>query len=276
MLNNTLALMRWQDIIDIILVAVLLYEIIKLLRDSSAGQVLKGIVVIIIATQIFGWLQLNVLYYLLSKTLQIGILALVILFQPELRRMLDSLGRRRLPSLFIQDRDFNENTLARSIALLVETAVYFSRTRTGALIAIERETKLGDIIKTGTAINSDISVELLKNIFYNKAPLHDGAVVIRDNRITAAGCVLPLSENKNLSRELGTRHRAGVGLSEISDAIVVIVSEETGSISVASGGLLKRYLSQEMLSALLTKELIIEKEEEKKLRKFMFWRKNKD
>lgn len=276
MLNNTLALMRWQDIIDIILVAVLLYEIIKLLRDSSAGQVLKGIVVIIIATQIFGWLQLNVLYYLLSKTLQIGILALVILFQPELRRMLDSLGRRRLPSLFIQDRDFNENTLARSIALLVETAVYFSRTRTGALIAIERETKLGDIIKTGTAINSDISVELLKNIFYNKAPLHDGAVVIRDNRITAAGCVLPLSENKNLSRELGTRHRAGVGLSEISDAIVIIVSEETGSISVASGGLLKRYLSQEMLSALLTKELIIEKEEEKKLRKFMFWRKNKD
>ena len=276
MLNNTLALMRWQDIIDIILVAVVLYEIIKLLRDSSAGQVLKGIVVIIIATQIFGWLQLNVLYYLLSKTLQIGILALVILFQPELRRMLDSLGRRRLPSLFIQDRDFNENTLARSIALLVETAVYFSRTRTGALIAIERETKLGDIIKTGTAINSDISVELLKNIFYNKAPLHDGAVVIRDNRITAAGCVLPLSENKNLSRELGTRHRAGVGLSEISDAIVVIVSEETGSISVASGGLLKRYLSQEMLSALLTKELIIEKEEEKKLRKFMFWRKNKD
>jgi diadenylate cyclase len=275
MLHNSLAIMRWQDIIDIILVAFILYRIIKLLRDSSAGQVLKGIIVIIIATQVVGWLQLNVLYYLLSGALQIGILALVILFQPELRRMLDSVGRSRLPTLFNQDREFNENTITRSITLLVESSVYFSRTKTGALISIERDTKLGDIMKTGTMINADISVELLKNIFYNKAPLHDGAVIIRDGKIAAAGCVLPLSENKNLSRELGTRHRAGVGLSEKSDAIVIIVSEETGAISVASGGLLKRYLSQEMLSALLTKELIIEKQEEKKLKKFMFWKKKR-
>lgn len=274
-LENAIVLMRWQDIIDIILVAFVLYRIIKLLRDSSAGQVLKGVVVIIIATQVVGWLQLNVLYYLLSATLQIGILALVILFQPELRRMLDSVGRSRLPALFNQDRELSENTIMRTIAQLVETSVYFSRTKTGALIAIERNTRLGDIITHGTIIQADISTELLKNLFYNKAPLHDGAVIIRNGKIAAAGCVLPLSENKSLSRGLGTRHRAGVGLSETTDAIVIIVSEETGTISVASGGLLKRHLSKDTLSALLTKELVIEKADEKKLSKFMFWKKKK-
>lgn len=273
LLNNSLVLMRWQDIIDIILVSVILYKIIKLLRDSSAGQVLKGIIVIIIATQVVGWLQLNVLYYLLSTTLQIGILALVILFQPELRRMLDSVGRSRLPALFNQDKDFNENALIRSIAQLVETCVYFSRTRTGALIVIERDTRLGDIMKTGTPINADISIELLKNIFYNRAPLHDGAVIIRNGEIAAAGCVLPLSENKNLSRDIGTRHRAGVGVSETTDALAIIVSEETGAISIALGGLLKRHLSKETLTALLTKELIVKKSEEKKLKtRIMFWK----
>ena len=190
--------------------------------------------------------------------------------------MLDSVGRSRLPALFNQDKEFGENTLIRSIAQIVEACVFFSRTKTGALIVIERETRLGDIIKTGTPINADMSIELLKNIFYGKAPLHDGAVIIRNGKIAAAGCVLPLSQNKSLSRDLGTRHRAGVGVSEISDAIAIIVSEESGAISVASGGLLKRHLSTETLSAILTKELVVKKEEEKKLkRKIMFWKRKR-
>ncbi len=273
--RNTLGLLRWQDLIDIILVAYVIYKIFQLLRDSSAAQVIKGIFVIVIATQIVGWLQFNVLYYILSATLQIGILALVVLFQPELRRMLDSVGRSRLPQLFNQDRDQNVNAVVRSIAQIVDTCVYFSKTKTGALIVIERETKLGDIMKTGTLVNADISGELLKNIFYNRAPLHDGAVILRDGKIAAAGCTLPLSDNKHFNRELGTRHKAGVGISELTDALSVIVSEETGAISVASGGALKRNLSPDTLLAILNKELLTDATDEGKLEKLFFWKKTK-
>ena len=206
------------------LVAFIFYKLMKLLKDTSAGQVLKGIGIILIVYQICGWLQLNVIYYVLTATLQIGAIALIVLFQPELRRMLDSVGRSRLPTLFSAERIQPNNETLRTISQLVETCTYMSKTKTGALIVIERETKLGEIMKTGTIINADITSELLKNIFFNIAPLHDGAVIIRDNRIAAAGCFLPLSSNKNLRSELGTRHRAGVGISAARAAPVVAPS----------------------------------------------------
>lgn len=274
-IKNSIAWLRWQDVLDILLVAFIIYKLIQLLKDTSAGQVLKGIGVILIVYQICGWLQLNVIYYLLTATFQIGVIALIILFQPELRRMLDSVGRSRLPSLFTSERTQPNTETLRAISQLVETCTYMSKTKTGALIVIERETKLGEIMKTGTIIDADITSELLKNIFFNKAPLHDGAVIVRNNRIAAAGCFLPLSSNKNLSNELGTRHRAGVGISEASDALVLIVSEETGSVSIASGGLLKRHLSASTLTTILHNELIKDPEKEDKLRKFKFWKNRK-
>ena len=274
-IQNSIRWMRWQDIADMLLMAFLIYKGMQLLRDSSAGQVIKGILLIVVASQIFGWLQLNVIYYLLTATLQIGIIALVILFQPELRRMLDTVGRSKLPSFFKPERTQPNNDTLRTVAQLVETCGDMSRTKTGALIVIERETKLGEIMKTGTIVNADITSELLKNIFFNKAPLHDGAVVIRDNRVAAAGCFLPLSSNKNLSNELGTRHRAGVGISEVSDALVLIVSEETGSVSVASDGVLKRHLSSATLTTILNNELVHDAEKEEKLEKFKFWKRRK-
>lgn len=274
-IKNSIAWLRWQDMLDILLVAFIIYKLIYLLKDTSAGQVLKGIGVILIVYQICGWLQLNVIYYLLTATFQIGVIALIILFQPELRRMLDSVGRSRLPSMFSPDRAQPNTETLRAISQLVETCTYMSKTKTGALIVIERETKLGEIMKTGTIIDADITSELLKNIFFNKAPLHDGAVIVRNNRIAAAGCFLPLSSNKNLSNELGTRHRAGVGISEASDALVLIVSEETGSVSIASSGLLKRHLSASTLTTILHNELVKDLEKEDKLRKFKFWKNRK-
>jgi len=272
LLKNTISLMRWQDIVDIILIWYLFYKVMRIISGTSAGQVLKGVLVLIVALQVFELLQFNVLSYLLSSAMQIGILALTILFQPELRRMLDSLGRSRLPDFFSEGRESDANEQLRSLAHIVDACGYFSRSKTGALIVLERETKLGEVMKTGILINADLSREILKNIFYNKAPLHDGAVIIRDSKVAAAGCVLPLSSNTDLSPELGTRHRAGVGMSEVSDAVVIIVSEETGSVSVATGGLLKRHLSPETLKAILNKEMLSSEESKSRLEKFKFWR----
>lgn len=264
--------MRWQDIVDIILIWYLLYKVMRIISGTSAGQVLKGVLVLILALQIFKLLQFNVLSYLLSSAMQIGILALIILFQPELRRMLDSLGRSRFPDFFSDAYEGDTNEWLRTLANIVDACGYFSRNKVGALIVLERETKLGEVMKTGILLNADISGELLKNIFFNKAPLHDGAVIIRDRKVAAAGCVLPLSSNTYLSPALGTRHRAGVGMSEASDAVVIIVSEETGSISVAIGGQLKRHLSPETLKAVLNKEMLTGEERQSKLSKFKFWR----
>ncbi len=276
-IKNNLSVIRWwQDGLDILLVSILLYKLMQLIRESSAGQVLKGVLIFILATQLVGLFQLNMLYYLLSQTMQIGILALIVLFQPELRRMLDSVGRSRLPTLFNAEREGTSAETLRTIATIVDISDFMSKTKTGMLIVIERETKLGEYMKTGTILQAEISSELLKNIFYDKAPLHDGAVVIRNNKIAAAGCMLPLSSNKNLSRELGMRHRAGVGISETTDAVAVIVSEETGSISVAIGGMLKRHLSLDTMRTLLTKELIrTEDTPKKKLSLLKFWRTEK-
>lgn len=275
LLKNAIDLLRWQDIVDMLIIAILLYKILMFIRESSAAQVIKGIVGIIIATQILGLLQLKVSHFLFSSALQIGIIALIILFQPELRRMLDSVGRRRFSRIF-KKIDEQENALAlRSIALLTEAAEKLSETRTGALICIERQNRLGDIMKTGTLVNADISVELLTNIFYDKAPLHDGALIVKDWRIAAAGCRLPLSENKSISRDLGMRHRAGLGLSEVTDSFVLIVSEETGGITVAEGGILKRNLTPAMLNSLLKLEFVSESPEKQSISRFFSFKKSK-
>lgn len=189
--------------------------------------------------------------------------------------MLDSVGRRRFSKIF-KKIDEQENALAlRSIALLTEAAEKLSETRTGALICIERQNRLGDIMKTGTLVNADISVELLTNIFYDKAPLHDGALIVKDWRIAAAGCRLPLSENKSISRDLGMRHRAGLGLSEVTDSFVLIVSEETGGITVAEGGILKRNLTPAMLNSLLKLEFVSESPEKQSITRFFSFKKSK-
>ena len=256
---NILATMRVFDVIDILIVAYLIYEAIWLLRRTNSYNLTKGVVVLLLVwalAEIFG---LNMISSLLRKAVELGLIVLVILFQPELRRLLERMGRG-----FTTSRTLGGPTLESAIAQTVLACKEMSESKTGALIIFERNVKLNLIMGTGTVVNADVSAELLKNMFFNKAPLHDGAVIIREGRLAAAGCVLPLTQNTNLSKELGMRHRAGIGLSEQSDAVVVIVSEETGSISMAVDGMLKRHLSPGTLNKLLHSELIVE--EEKKSR----------
>lgn len=241
-----------MDVLDILIVAYLLYKVVRLIRDTTAERLLKGIIFLLIMTQISEWLSLNVINFILKNLMQLGFLAIIIVFQPELRKVLEEMGKNKLTSLFDHEA---EQTLAQtSIVQTVEACSSMSWAKIGALIVFEREDKLNEIIKTGTTVDAAISAELIKNVFYPKAPLHDGAVIVRNGRLVAAGCVLPLSDNPNLSRDLGTRHRAAVGMSERADALCLIVSEETGSISVASGGMLKRHLAPETLEKLLMKE----------------------
>lgn len=252
---QTFSLLKLSDYIDIIIVAILAYELIKFMKKSNSRRLLKGLLVIFVALQLSDWLQLHMIYYFLSNAMQVGILALIILFQPELRRVLEKFGgtsiRNRI-HLGMQDHQ------AMNMAILqtIEAVTDLSQSKTGALIIFEKFDSLEPIINTGTVINADVNAELLKNLFFNKAPLHDGAVVLTNARITAAGCILPLSANQNISKELGTRHRAGLGMSENYDSLSVIVSEETGAISLAQGGMLKRHLAAETLERLLIQELI--------------------
>lgn len=265
-----LAMFSIQDAIDIALVTFLVYKIIKLINKSNAGQVVKGIILLILAMQLAHLLQLRVISYLFVNTMQLGLLALVIVFQPELRKALQRVGRSRFPQFI--DREETGRALEKAIVQVVDACNAMSWARDGALIVFQRSIRLDDIVKTGTVLDGEPSSEFIKNIFYPKAPLHDGAVIIQEGRISSAGCVLPLSENSNLSKELGTRHRAGVGMSESSDAVVVIVSEETGSISVAIGGMLKRHLAPETLEKLLRNELLPKTDESKKTGFFNFWK----
>lgn len=259
-----------QDAIDIAIVAVLVYKLIKIINRSNAGQVVKGIVVLIVVMQLAEMCGLRMISFLLENTMQLGLLALVIVFQPELRRALQQMGRSRFPQF--TDREENSRIMEKAITQTVEACSAMSWARDGALIVFQRSIMLNDIVKTGTVLDGEPSAEFIKNIFYPKAPLHDGAVVIQKGRVAAAGCVLPLSTNTNLSKELGTRHRAGVGMSENSDAVVVIVSEETGSISVAIGGMLKRHLAPETLEKLLRNELMPKTDDSKKANLFTFWK----
>ncbi len=252
---NTMTLMRFSDILDILIVAFLIYEAIMLIRKTNSLRVARGILVLLLAFGVSEILELTMINMLLRKTVELGLIALVILFQPELRRLLERVGSGKLSNL-IYSGEAGILTMDSVITQTVLACSAMSKTKTGALIVFERTTGLNDPMSTGTIVNADVTSELLRNIFYEPAPLHDGAVIIRDGRLAAAGCMLPLSNNVNLSRDLGMRHRAGIGMSEHSDAVSVIVSEETGAISIAIDGLLKRHLSPEICEKILRSELI--------------------
>lgn len=251
-LNNILA-MNIFDLIDISIVAYIFYKIFMFIKDTRAEQVLKGIIFLLLATQLSSTFNLHTLYWLLANTLQIGILAAIIIFQPELRAGLEHIGRAQF-SFFSKGNSVDED-LPKNIEEIVEALYSLSRQKIGALIIMERKTKISDIISTGTEIDGDVSRQLLINIFIPNTPLHDGAVVIRDSKVKAAACFLPLTQSKDLSKDLGTRHRAGVGVSEVSDCITLIVSEETGEVSIAKSGKLYRNISKERMTNILQNNL---------------------
>lgn len=273
---QTLARMQWSDYLDIVVVAFLIYKLLPLIRTPSTMRIARAVVAVVVIAWLTNEMHLYTVSYILSQFLAVGLLAFVILFQPELRRMLDHIGNVSLTNLFTVNKPVQEMDVV--IDQTVMACEVMSRERIGALIVFAREQRLEEYFKTGTLIDGQVSEQLLRNIFFPKASLHDGAMIIRDGRVAAAGCVLPLSDSNRLSADLGTRHRAGVGMSEASDAVVVIVSEETGTISVAVGGMLKRHLAPQTLGRLLHKELCPDSPEEqkdKKLAQRLKRRKNK-
>ena len=250
---NYLSTIGIADILDILIVAYLVYRIILLIQRTNLYNVAKGLLIFILAMWLSDLFNLTMINYILRKTAELGLIALVILFQPELRRLLERVGSTFLKSSF---RKVNVSDVEYAINQTIVATGDMAETKTGALIVFERSVRLNDVISGGTIIDAEVSAELLKNIFYDKSPLHDGAVIIRDGRIAAAGCVLPLTTSQNLSRELGMRHRAGLGISEQSDAVVLIVSEETGAISACVEGMLKRHLKAQSVEELLKNELL--------------------
>lgn len=251
--QKQLASMVWSDYLDIILVAFLIYQLLKMIRSTAAMRIVKVVATVVVLTWITDIANLHTLYFLMSQILAVGVVAVVILFQPELRRVLDHLG-----SVSIRKMLSGEKHVEQMDAVINQTVLaceVMSREKIGALMVFERHQRLDEYFKTGTIIDGIVSEQLIRNIFFPKAALHDGAMIVRDGKVAAAGCVLPLSDSNRLSADLGTRHRAGVGMSEASDAVVVIVSEETGTISVAVGGMLKRHLAPQTLERLLQKEL---------------------
>ena len=258
---QTLTRMQWSDYLDILVVAFLIYKLLPLIRTTSTMRIARAVLAVVVIAWLTNEMHLYTVSFILNQFLAVGLLAFVVLFQPELRRMLDHLGNVSLTGLFTTTKPVQE--METVIAQTVMACEVMSREKVGALIVFAREQRLDEYFKTGTQIDGQVSEQLLRNIFFPKASLHDGAMIIRDGRIAAAGCVLPLSDSNRLSADLGTRHRAGVGMSEASDAVVVIVSEETGTISVAVGGMLKRYLAPQTLGRLLRNELCPELPEQK-------------
>lgn len=258
-----LSTIQLNDIVDILIVAYLIYRIIGLIRKTSSYNLAKGLALVLLCLWLSGILKLTMINYILKKTVEIGLIALVIIFQPELRKLLAKMGSSSFSAIF-SGRTQNIPETEAVINQTVLACEQMSATKTGALIIFEKGFSLNDIVTTGTVIDADVTAELLKNIFYPKAPLHDGALIIRNNRICSAGCVLPLTNKTNLSKDLGMRHRAGIGISEQSDALVIIVSEETGAISVAAEGMLKRNLNRDTFDQLLRRELLIEETAKKK------------
>ncbi len=260
-IGNYLVLIRFTDVLDIAIIAFLVYKLLDLIKSTRAENILKGVCIFLLALFLSEIFHLNGIAYILGHMVQVGILALIILFQPEIRQILEKLGSKNIRLLRAFTPAQQQTELERAIDQTVAACSEMSKTKTGVLIVFERHILLDDMVRSGTTLDAAVSSELLKNIFFVKAPMHDGAVIIRHGRILGAGCMLPLSKNVNLSRDLGMRHRAGIGMSENSDAVVVIVSEETGSISVAVGGMLKRHLMPETLSKLLRNELMPQPEE---------------
>ncbi len=258
----------WTDVLDILIIAYVLYHILVWFKTSRAWTLLKGILVLLIFLGISALLRLNTILWLSKNIASVLIIALIILFQPELRRALDELGRKRFINRFINftEREVDGKHLSdRTVFELIKTASMLGKAKTGALIVIEHETPLGEYERTGISIDAVVSSQLLVNVFEKNTPLHDGAVIIRDNRVVAATCYLPLTERSDLNKELGTRHRAGLGISEITDSMTIIVSEETGGVSVAYRGQLARDLNDDTLRKQL--ELLQDKPEETKRKK---------
>ena len=254
---QTIMSMDLRDMIDIFLVAFLIYRVMLLVRTTASMRIFRGIVAVLAVAALTQILELRTLNFILGQILAVGLMAMVVLFQPELRRMMDHLGSSVSLSRFLSPEK-TPDEMAMVIHQTVKACEVMGRERVGALIVFARTHRLDEYFKTGTVIDGSVSDQLIRNIFFPKAALHDGAMIIRDGRIAAAGCVMPLSDSHRLSADLGTRHRAGVGTSEASDAVVVIVSEETGTISVAVGGMLKRHLAPQTLERLLRQELIKE------------------
>lgn len=227
------------DILDIAIITFLIYKLLGFIRETRAEQLAKGLLLLVVATLLSKWMHLYTLHWLLSGLISAGLVAIVVIFQPELRRGLEYLGRSRITNVF---GEVDKEEAKRIVGQFVEAVTSMSASRTGALIVIEREIALNDIVETGTVIDAQITAQMIGTIFYEGTPLHDGAVIVRGDKLYAAGCVLPLTQNKELNKELGTRHRAGIGITENSDALVIIVSEETGVISVAQNGRLTRFL----------------------------------
>ena len=245
------------DILDILVLSYVVYLGMKLVRETRAGQLLKGVFLLILVYIISAWINMKAISYLLSETLNIGLIALIILFQPELRRTLEKAGYTKLGLRFSSSSNVDSSVWSRTIDVICDACVELSATSTGALIVIERQTRLGEQIDNGTILDAIPSKELFGNIFFNKTPLHDGAVIIRDGKILAAACFLPKPQKEELiNKRLGSRHRAAIGMSENSDAVVIVVSEETGAISVAENGVLKSGFTRESLHQLLTARLI--------------------
>ena len=260
-IGRYLSLLKITDLVDVAIIVFLVYKLLSLVKSTRAENILKGVGIFLLALWLSTALELRAVSYILSHVVEWGILALIVLFQPEIRQILERLGSKniRLMRVFRPEKEITE--MEKAIDQTVVACSELSRTKTGVLMVFERNINLDDIVRTGTELDCTVVSELLKNIFFVKAPMHDGAVIVRHGRIIGGGCMLPLSRNVNLSRDLGMRHRAGIGMSENSDAVVVIVSEETGSISVAIGGMLKRHLMPETLSQLLRNELMPPEEE---------------
>ena len=264
---------KLADLLDIVIIAFLIYQLLGIINRTRAGQLAKGALLVLAIYLVANVLNMRTVTWLLNSLLQVGLLTLVVLFQPEIRRALERMGQtdQWAGKLFNIKGRYNDPSFKgawrSAIIAICDAAERFSETKTGALIVLERNTNLSEIVRTGTPVNSAVNLEVLGTIFYEGTPLHDGAAIIENGRIKAAGCVLPLSNNLDLGKDMGTRHRAGLGMSENSDVVVVIVSEETGTISVAIGGMLKRHLAPQTLQRLLSNELLADETEKKTLLK---------
>ena len=250
-------------IIDLFLVVCLVYLFVRLVKGSRTWQLVKGIALLIIATWLSGILGLNILHYILSAIMNWGVILIIVIFQPEIRRALEQLGTNKFAKFFGIDKDLITRT-KEDIYKVVIAATELSKSKTGALIVLERDIKIKDIVSTGVEMNSEVSPQLLVNIFVPNTPLHDGAVIISENKISAAACMLPLASDSDIAKELGTRHRAAIGISKESDAIVVVVSEETGKISVAKDGTLIADVREDVLKKILISNIITKRFTEKK------------
>lgn len=266
-LINVANTFSWTDLLDIALVAYLVYQAVNLLRQTRAAQLMRGIVVLVVGFFLAQQLQLKTIQFLLRNVLSFGIIAIAIIFQPELRRALERVGSTKFSGLsFLSGKPASEQVARWTNALVAvcDSAEQMAKDRTGALIVIERHSMLGEIISTGTSVDAETSTELIETIFYKGSPLHDGAIVIRNARIKAAGCLLPVSQNLSVSKDMGTRHRAAMGMSENSDALIVVVSEETGIISLAQNGIIIRRLDRANLFRLLQGEILPRQNEDEK------------